>query len=72
MPGTGSFCNLSVSLMILLGSGADMFALALLSQVLKVGSRFAYRSLGAIKWCSLDFVLRLLSCGVCVGSVARG
>jgi hypothetical protein len=55
-----------------LGSGADMFALALLSQVLKVGSRFAYRSLGAIKWCSLDFVLRLLSCGVCVGSVARG
>jgi hypothetical protein len=34
MPGTGSFCNLSVSLMILLGSGADIFALASLSQAL--------------------------------------
>jgi hypothetical protein len=72
MPGTGSFCNLSVSLMILLGSGADMFALALLSQALKVGSRLAYRSVGAIGWCSLCFVLRLLSCSICMRSVARG
>jgi hypothetical protein len=54
MPGTGSFCNLSVSLMILLGSGADMFALALLSQALKVDSWLAYRSVGAVGCCSLS------------------
>jgi hypothetical protein len=58
--------------MILLGSGADMFALALLSQALRFGSWLAYRSVGAIGWCPLDFVLLLLSCSVCVESVVRG
>lgn len=32
MPGTGSFCNLSVSLMILFGRGADMLAVFVVSQ----------------------------------------
>ena len=34
IPGTGSFCNLSVSLMILLGSGADMIAVTWSTQLL--------------------------------------
>jgi hypothetical protein len=58
--------------MILLGSGADMFALALLSQALKVDSWLVYRRVGAIRWCSLDFVLPLLSYSDCLGSVVRG
>jgi hypothetical protein len=63
MPGTGSFCNLSVSLMILLGSGADMFALALLSQALKVDSWLAYRRVQSDGVC-------WISCSRCCPTVA--